>query len=484
PIVVADELSKEESARLMEVMRGVDGAGIVQNYRRQYPQGELAAHLLGYARRSRPGENTSSGEYSYFLPDWRGASGIERYWNDRIPGTNLMALSGIPGYSLVEVDNLGFVYRKIIEKIEPVHGSHLVLTLDSRAQRTAEALLKEKRGAFVLLEANTGRILAMASAPAFEPGKFSPAFDNDYYRTLASGSGRAFLNRAISGVYTPGSILKVLVALALLENGVDPQSTVFCDGASTVAGVRIRCASWRSGGHGAVTLVDALEHSCNDYFIEKGITLDPDQIRDVLSSAGLGKNIGALPGLKKGVFPSEEFKRRHYHAQWNSYDTALLSIGQGMVSITPLQAALFVSALANGGEYFHPYLVEKVFSTAGDELWRARPEAAGRLNASEEHIALVRQGMFQVVNSSTGSGRSAKTPAIELYGKTGSAEIGSRENRKVNAWFVAFGEKDGKRYAASLILEDAVSGGHSAAPLMARFFTEYLGAEPSQKTME
>ncbi len=493
PITVFEQLTPQETARALESSRHFRGVDIEPGEIRIYPCGRLAAHLIGSTRLESRENAADRRDFFYYVPDLVGRDGVERAF-DRLPGSSAgdpdvvpgspespLGLRGLPGYSLVQVDHLGYIRQSLIDKIEPLHGNNVILTIDSRAQEIAESLLVGKRGAFVLLDAANGDILAAASNPAYDLSEFTPVLRREYYQSLLSNPDRPLINRAFQGVYTPGSILKPLVALALLNAGINPESTLFCDGGIPVGNATIRCASWRSGGHGEVNLVSALEKSCNPYMIAQGLKTGLGRIAEVLASAGIGRKTGVELSEGSGTFPSDANKRRLYRTGWNAYDTALLSIGQGMVTITPLQAAVFAAALANGGEVWQPHLVRQVVDPYGNVLRERKPTLRSRLATTPEHLETVRKGMFEVVNSPHGSGREAALPGLQLYGKTGSAEVGPRSNRRLTTWFICFVSHQGKTYAAAIMIEEGRSGGKSCAPLAAEFFARYFQPVPVEK---
>ena len=477
PLILYRGLSVPEAAAVLELARFFNGIGIEEDISRAYPGGSLAAHLVGYTGRADPRAASDRRRFSYYVPDLVGRAGLERRF-DRIPGLGGeegAGLLGMPGYSLAQVDYLGFIRTRRLEYRPPEDGYHLVLTLDSRAQQLAEEAIAGRRGAFVLLDAETGAVLAMASSPAYDLDRFSPYLPSDYYRMLLEDPARPMLNRAIFGTYTPGSVLKPLVAMALLENGVDPSEKVLCEGFAAIGTGGIHCAS--RYGHGELDLEEALERSCNVYFITNGIRVGFGSIAAVLRSAGLGEPTGFELGDARGDFPSAELKKRLYRTGWTPFDTGLISIGQGVITVTPLQVAVYVAAIANGGRVMRPYVAERMVDRNGMTVWRGEPEERNRLAVSPEHLELVRSGMHRVVHEPKGSGRRADTPVIDLSGKTGSAEVGSGAARYKNTWFTAFGTCRGGTYAAVLLIERGDSGGGTCAPRMRRFFESYLGGD-------
>ena len=260
--------------------------------------------------------------------------------------------------------------------------------------------------------------------------------------------------------------------MAILADGVDPELKVHCSGRAAVGTGKISCAA--TYGHGPLNLYEAIERSCNVYFIQQGMAIGQQKIEPVLRSAGLGKRTGLELRDNLGIFPSVEAKQRFYKSRWNIFDTAMLSIGQGIITITPLQAAVYTAAIANGGKIMRPYLTARIVDQRGGTLWHNEPEIRGELQVTPEQLDIVRQGMFQVVNAPEGSGKRAKNNAIELYGKTGSAEVGSGSDRHKNTWFIAFGTARGTRYAAVMMVERGASGGTTCANRVGEFFKRYL----------
>ena len=291
---------------------------------------------------------------------------------------------------------------------------------------------------------------------------------------MQNDPARPLVNRAFSGTYTPGSILKPLVSLGFLNSGIDPQELCFCSGMNEVGNATIRCAAYRRGGHGDVDMVSALRWSCNSYMIENILKVGKTPVREVLQRAGIGEGSGIELPEATGIFPNDEAKLKSFHRRWTSYDTALLSIGQGLITITPLQAAMYTAAIANGGKLLRPHIIKNVVDPFGNTLFTREVVVRNQLCENDDHLAVIREGMFEVVNSDTGSGRQAAVPGVDIYGKTGSAEVGVRPNIKINAWFIAFTEYEGKKYALAVIQENARSGGTSCAPLAAGFFRRYL----------
>jgi penicillin-binding protein 2 len=476
PMTIFTNLNPKELGILHEIKHNYRGLEIAVRAQRRYPNHSLAAHLLGFTRKADPRKAQDRKQFFYYLPDLIGKCGVEKLYNSSIikdKSSKIRGLSGLPGSQLVMVDHRGFVYQTINTDIEAMNGNDIYLTLDFKAQKIAEALLKDKKGSITLLDADSGALLAMASKPDFDLNIFISG-KRRAINKLYNTPGQPLLNRATSGTYTPGSIIKPLTGMALLENNLSSSTIVNCDGATWIGDARIRCASWRSGGHGPMNIIDAIKHSCNDFFIEQAIKLRMEQIRKVLYSAGIGRKTGFSLPEKRGLAPSREYKKKVYKAAWNRYDTGLLAIGQGIITITPLQAAVYCAAIANGGTLFRPYILQDVCDQFGNLLYTTAPTTTGELATSESTLKIIRQGMWQVVQAADGSGKNAKNSKIKLSGKTGTAEVGSRAHRRNNTWFICFGTVKGKTYAMVVMIENGISGGRSCAPLAKEFFMRWL----------
>ena len=216
-------------------------------------------------------------------------------------------------------------------------------------------------------------------------------------------------------------------------------------------------------------MYEALERSCNVYFITRALELDLEKITPVLASAGLGESSGFILPHAEGIFPDKEVKKKRSGTPWNKFDTALLSIGQGFITLTPLQAAMYTAAIANGGKVMKPYIVKAGAESRGGTIWQAKPQVRKLLAVKPEHLQIIKQGMYQVVHAPGGSGRRAKKTDLTICGKTGSAEVGPRHNRKKNVWFIAYTEIAGEPYAVSMVVEDGRAGGYDCAPTVAEF---------------
>jgi len=480
PMTVFRALDARELAVLSELMPPVPGLEIVTRAERYYPRPGLASHLLGHTGRERPESTAEMSQYPLFYanPELHGWAGLEKQYDQE--------LVGVAGSRLVRVSALGYVHDDIGTPVPPENGNDLMLTIDIRAQLAAERVLDAPgyEGALVVVEVDTGAVLAMASVPGYDLSRVdSSHYDSAYYEALsADRERRPLLNRAMVS-YTPGSILKPLIALAALDAGVlQPEAVFDCTGAYALGpGSQIRC--WMRTGHGPLDLVHAIEGSCNPYFIAAGMAAGIDRLQPMLAAAGIGTRPAIdLPPqqperAERGICPSRDYFQGtpRSRRRWIAADTAYLSIGQGVIGVSPMHAALYAAAIANGGSLYRPFLVRSVRRPDGKEVRAAAPVVERRLPARPEHLALIRQGMYEVVNSDRGTGKNARNTVLSLCGKTGTAEVGAGDERYHDTWFLGFGPVENPRYAIALLVEHGESGGRTAALLAGRFFERWLG---------
>ncbi|MGB9797925.1 MAG: penicillin-binding protein 2, partial [bacterium] len=380
-------------------------------------------------------------ENGYQMGDMVGKTGIERLWESKLKGEK--------GGQRMEVDARGQVHR-LLERIEPKPGEEIRLTIDLNIQRAAEEALKGKRGAVVAMNPQTGEILALASSPSFDPNLFaSPRGKEKERLALFNDKRHPFLNRAISGVYPPGSIFKLITATAGLEEGkISPYIVINCPGGLRVGKRFFRC--WRT--HGPVNFVSAIEQSCDTYFYRLGLLIGPQKLAEWARKFGLGERTGIiLPGEAKGFIADEEWKKQKLGEIWYPGDTANMAVGQGFTQMTPIQACRMVSVFANGG-----YLVKPI-------IMLGEKEEKVPLGISASTLELVRKGMEEAVMGSSGTGKLARINGIRIAGKTGSAQDPPR--KRTHAWFVCFAPVENPRVAVSVVVEEGGMGGSVAAPI-------------------
>lgn len=443
PLTVWRNLDAGELARFCEREASFPGFSVQENEERIYPRGEFAAHVLGWVGSTIADAETVGDERFYFIaPELHGKSGIE-YQYDTF-------LSGVPGERKVLVDARGFAIRDWTV-VEPQKGPDLTLTLDADIQGLVERQLAGVRGACVVLDPRSGDILALASAPTYDPNIVRRS---DRYQAFAEDPAKPLLDRAAGGAYAPGSTFKPVTALAALSVGYPTNGTYACEGVFTLGAMRLRCA--RRWGHGEMDLRHALMLSCNPFFCNLGLEAGTNVLCAAARAFGLGQRTGVDLGVDSaGVVPDEGWKMRTYKEKWYVGDLAQMSIGQGMLLASPLQMALVAGALGTG------YRVTP-------HLKAGLPSARSPLPFAQKDLEVVREGMRMVVagdgETRGGGWRCGEGLAVPVSGKTGTAEVGRGATRRKNTWFIAYAPSDNPRVALALVVENGESGGTTAAP--------------------
>lgn len=443
PLLAWRNLNMQTVAQWEESGVIIPGVDIEVQPVRFYPHGAVASHVLGYVTRTT--DLLDDEEYDFYLPDFAGAAGVEKYYDE--------ILRGEAGGSLIHIFASGYKYSETVTLL-PRPGKDVKLTIDIRIQKALESALADVEGAGVVLDIRNGNILAMASMPAFDPNIMAAGMTKEEWIKLAGGAKNIFYNKVISGMYPPGSVFKPVVAIAALENSRASVSTTFeCPGYFRIGNSKVRC--WRESGHQLIALRKAIEQSCNAYFCQLGLLAGYDVIRKTAIQAGFTAKTGVdLPGEVAGFLGNHEWKRKVWKERWTEGDTCNISIGQGYFTVTPLQVAVFMAALANGGVLIQPHVIK-------DDIGIYKTKKCGW---SSETLRIVRDGMRDVIQNEEGTGKRARVEGVEMAGKTGTAEYGPKENSKNYAWMALFAPISSPRYAVVLVIEEGISGGRTAAP--------------------
>ncbi len=464
PLTAWRNLTSSARARVAERTLGWRGVAVEVEPARVYPEGALAAHVLGYVKRTEPelGEDET---FNYREMEMLGVAGVEKRFDH--------ALRGAPGEKIIAVDVSGYNYRFQLPGLagqlghrDSVAGRDVLLSIDPRIQRLAEHALEGVTGAAVILDPNNGDVLALVSQPHYDPNELTGVITHETWQALNLNPDKPLLNRAVSCLYSPGSIFKPVVALAALDLAqANPNATYNCPGHFMLGKARFNC--WEKlSGHGTLNLHDALMYSCNVYFFNLGLRAGPDAIHDRSCEMGLGARTGIdLEGEVSGLIPDDAWKRRARKAEggWRDGDTCNMSIGQGAVLVTPLQMASVAATLANGGQVWQPRLVLGLRDAHGS--WQRTPPKLNRAMAWDAgHLQLVRAAMRDVINAPTGTGKHAKLPDVLIAGKTGTAEHGGKGEGHKWTWMLAFAPYEAPRYALAILVEEGVSGGSTVAP--------------------
>lgn len=463
PFPVWRDVTPDEMARFSEREGDFPGFGVEEDLVRRYPCGRTAAHAIGYVGRD-PVIAGDEGDVriTFREDEMVGRAGVERYYDGY--------LRGVPGETDVQVDACGYASRRWTVT-EPQRGPDLRLTIDLEIQRAADAALAGLRGACVVIDPRDGAVLAFASAPGYDLNEFVPALSPEHYDALLRDPAKPLVNRASGGTFAPGSTFKPVTALAGLTIGYPVDQECECTGAFEGGGRIIRCA--RRWGHGSLDVRHALKESCNVFFCSLGYDIGTNAVCSAARALGLGRKTGIdFTDDRVGVVPDAMFKERMYGEPWYAADLASMSIGQGMLLVTPLQMARVAGAIGTG-------------RLVVPRLRADRPPAFESLPFREEDLKVVREGMRMVVDGGTGW-RGAAGVAAFVIGKTGTAEVGAGSRKRKNTWFIAYAVPDettramarGREAAVALLVENGQSGGGTAAPRVARILKAIFGTRP------
>ena len=457
PLTVWRNLSVVELARFCEHEQDFPGFSVREEVERAYPNGELAAHAIGWVGTTVAEAEPGDERFYFITPELHGKSGVE-YQYDAF-------LSGVPGERKILVDARGFAIREW-SVIEEQRGPDLMLTLDLGIQRAVERQLSGRRGACVVLDPRSGEILALASAPTYD---LNSVRREERYGALSADPEKPLLNRASGGAYAPGSTFKPVTALAALSLGFPETEEYACNGVFELGGLKLHCA--RRWGHGDLDLKHALMASCNPFFCNLGLEVGTNALIAAARACGLGAKTGVDLGVDMGgAVPDGAWKMRMYHEKWYQGDLAQMAIGQGMLLVSPLQMALVAGAIGTGYGVT-PHL-------------KAGPASVRRpLPFPEAALKTVREGLRMVVagdGEERGSGwRCGEGLSVPVSGKTGTAEVGRGATRRKNTWFIAYAPSEDPTVAVALVIEDGESGGGTAAPRVNAILRHIFGKEGS-----
>jgi penicillin-binding protein 2 len=453
PVQVAENVTYEKYATVTVRLPDLPGVQATRGFSRYYPDGPAVAHLLGYVGTANAKEYEAEKKNPLLIiPGFKiGKQGLEKTLEPYLRGT--------PGGQRVEVTARGRLVKELDPKPDR-SGNTVQLTIDQGLQQYAARRMGDQSGALVAMDVASGDMLAFVSMPAFDPNSFSEGIGRTEWKMLSEDDHIPLLNKVAQGLYPSGSTIKPAMALAFLKQGVDPKRRVFCNGGYQIGNRYFRC----DAVHGSMDMRSAVERSCNTYFWATGLMTDPGQTTEMVNYLGYGEQFDLpLPIQRYGTMPSPNWLERKYHRQWQGYDSANTSIGQGYVLINPMQLAVMPARLA-AGKLLQPRL-----------LMGAPRKPAPNLDVDPAHLAFVRDAMSAVVNErGTAVGSKLPLDGIRMAGKTGTAQVfrlGERGHQsnwalRDHALFIAFAPADKPRYAIGCIIEHGGFGASAAAPIV------------------
>ena len=504
-LIVSENLSWDEFSKINFYLHELAGAKPVITVGRSYPFGESYTHVLGYVSQvsiDDLNENKIIKERN--VPGLRvGKFGLEKTYENELIGTN-----SIQRY---EVNAYGKRINQIDYK-EGQKGKNIRLTIDSEIQKLTTELLKDRSGSISVMDIYTGEIIAMNSSPSFDPNLFLYGIDKKKWSEINKDPLKPLINKTVSGLYSPGSTIKPLVALSALDNNIlRTNMTVKCEGKVEMYGQKYHC--WKKKGHGYMSLHNAIKQSCDIYFYEAARLLGVDKLNLTAKKFGLGEKVlgGEFLNEKKGLFPSTEWKKKAIGQNWYLGETFITGIGQGYIQTSPLQLCLMTAQLANGGYKIYPKIIQQkdqisvnqikykmllasqenkdsdLFSDSVDRFFDNKIKEYTPLYRNPENVKFVLDAMFKSTNEIYGTSYSSRIedPKYQFAGKTGTAQVKriteeEREldleldqipyNERDHALFIAFGPYRDPRYAVSVLVEHGGSGSKVAAPIAKKLF--------------
>lgn len=443
--VIEPDIGLDKAVDIEEVSMDYPGLILDVMPKRDYIYGKSASNMIGYLGYINRDEYLRLKHYGYSINDLVGRDGLEAFYDDYLRGSY--------GGKQLEVDHRGREVSTLGFK-EPVAGKDIYLSVDIDLQKYCDELLVGKKGAIVVMDPRSGAVIAMASAPAFDPEVFIDLDRKKERQAVLADDEYPLLNRAITGAYPPGSIFKMIVATAALESGKETESTTFvCPGFFKLGRGTWKC--WKEGGHGPQAMRDALKNSCDTFFYNTGLILGVDTISDYAWRFGCGALTRIdLPGEVNGLLPSTAWKRKRLNDEWYKGDTVNYSIGQGYLLCTPIQMVKMVSVIANGGFAVRPHIVDRI-----EDVSIASSDQVD-LEISPHALDVVRQGLWKVVNEQGGTGVRAQVPGVTVAGKTGTAQTSKGRN---HGWFTGYAPYDDPKLAIVVFDEFGGKGGYYAA---------------------
>lgn len=502
-VVIKNDVGRDEIAQIESHRIELPGVEIQVSQKRTYPYGELFSHLVGYLGEVQKEElvrlkeqyTDRFGEDFYEIGDFIGKFGVERQYEP--------FLKGADGTFYVQEDASG----RLVSAVEPeseddaeytrstlaylserqreaMAGNDLRLTVDLDLQQFVKDQMKTRVGSVVVMEASTGRVLAMVNAPSMDPEMFSHRISTEDWKKMTEDPSHPLEDKALRGQYPPASTYKMIpAAAAMAERIVTPETTFYCPGFMKIGGRKFRCH--KAAGHGPVNLVQALQYSCDVYFYSVGPKLGHERLAQYARAFGLGAPTGVgLNQEKSGLVPTELWKMKVFKQPWVTGDTVSASIGQGFNLVTPIQIARYTAALANGGHLMKPYVVERIQNYEGKVVQETVPQEVGRLPISKNVLRMVQAGMYAVVQQEGGTAYSCRIKGLDIGGKTGTAQVIRQDSREAgkkskphyedHALFTGYAPYENPEIVVSVIVEHGGHGGAVAGPIARNIFRHYF----------
>lgn len=463
--VIIDDLNPEIAHKLVEQLADYPYLQVQTYSKRRYLYDNVAAHSIGYVKKISEKEYERLKEEGYGPRDIIGKDGLESEYDRKLQGKE--------GYEYIEVNALNKLQRKIEEKKNPIPGQDMYMTLDMELQEYMEKQFESdgRAGAFIALNPKNGEILTMVSYPTYSLNMFSSQISYDEWDKIINDPRKPLSNKAIAGEYPPGSVFKVVSAIAFLESGVDPKEQYYDKNGYYQIG-KWKWRAWKAGGHGYTDMKKSIVESANPYYYRYSDKIGHTPIINVAESFGLGRRTGIdIPGERKGLLPDIAWKKKNIGSGWFKGDTILLSIGQGYLLVTPLQIANLYAAIANRGEVYTPHLVKEFQDFEGNkypvELHKTKIK-----QYPKSYYNILNDALVATVSQNNGTTKILRTKGIDVAAKSGSAQ--NAHSKITHAWVAGYFPAENPEIVFATILEGAGGGGSVAGGMTRKFIDKYL----------
>ena len=474
--VLVESLDEETAHKLMEKIIDYPYLQVQTYSKRRYLYDSTASHSIGYVKKISEKEYEKLKDEGYSPRDIIGKDGLERTYDKELQGED--------GYEYIEVNAFNRVQRRVAEEKIPVPGKNLYMTLDMELQQYMEEQFKEDKrvGAFIAMNPKTGELITMVSYPTYSLNMFSSQILNEDWQKIINDPGRPLTNKTIAGEYPPGSVFKVVSAISFLENGIDPKEKYLDRNGYYEIG-KWRWRAWKAGGHGYVDMKKSIVESANPYYYRLADQIGHKPIVETAHIFGLGEKTGIdIPGEKRGILPDVEWKKKVIGSGWYKGDTILLSIGQGYLTVTPLQIAVLYAAIANKGYTYSPHLAKSLVDFSGQEVEEILGKKHEIKNFPKKYYDILNDALVATVAQNNGTTKILRRKDITVAAKSGSAQ--NAHSKTTHAWVAGYFPAENPEIVFTVVLEGAGGGGAMGGAMAKKFIDKYMEIKDRENGVE
>ena len=464
--VLVESLDEETAHKLMEKIIDYPYLQVQTYSKRRYLYDTTASHSIGYVKKISEKEYEKLKDEGYSPRDIIGKDGLERTYDKELQGED--------GYEYIEVNAFNRVQRRVAEEKVPVPGKNLYMTLDMELQQYMEEQFKEDKrvGAFIAMDPKTGELITMVSYPTYSLNMFSSQILNEDWQKIINDPGRPLTNKTIAGEYPPGSVFKIVSAISFLENGIDPKEKYLDRNGYYEIG-KWRWRAWKAGGHGYVDMKKSIVESANPYYYRLADQIGHKPIVETAHIFGLGEKTGIdIPGEKKGILPDVDWKKKVIGSGWYKGDTILLSIGQGYLTVTPLQIAVLYAAIANKGYTYSPHLAKSLVDFSGQKVEEILGKKHEIKNFPKKYYDILNDALIATVAQNNGTTKILRRKDITVAAKSGSAQ--NAHSKTTHAWIAGYFPAEDPEIVFTVVLEGAGGGGAMGGAMAKKFIDKYM----------